>query len=302
MDKPRTLTRKFFWQFICFKTTPASLFPQLTITLFVCAVFVAQANPLPLIELDPFYIASEKLVVTLTPESAVVAGTFTFKSKASATNPPDFPNYIWLPVWLPEPAQADTVTKRFWDTFGTNLFNRITAARHETIDLIIGLKATLGAKPIETVDFLGLYHDINLDRLLNRKFIPWDKERKGTLQLLRNHLDPEFCCLVFPIVSDLGLTQKSLPLAVQYHQPLVVSGKERKFYYVPMFKDLPEDISTLDTNIYRISLTVATNCQAQVTVNGNHYDLRPGQSLTISPKHLSAIRATVTADSLPVKP
>ncbi|MEI8289281.1 MAG: hypothetical protein WCH99_07395 [Verrucomicrobiota bacterium] len=281
---------------------PTSLFPQLTITVLLCAVFVTQANPLPLPELDPFYIASEKLVVTLTPESAVVAGTFTFKSKAAETNPPDFPNYIWLPVWLPEPDQADAATKRFWETFGTNLFNRVTAARQSTMDGILGLKATLGGKPIETMDFLGLYHGINLDRLLNKNIIPLGKDRKGTLQLLINHLDPEFCCLVFPIVSDQELTQRSLPLAVQYRQPLVVGGKEQKFYYVPIFKDLPKDLSTLDTNTFSITLTVATNCQAQVTANGNHYDLRPGQSLTISPKNLSAIRATVTADSVPVKP
>jgi len=292
----------FFWQYNRHLKMRASTFTWLAISMLLCGALMGQANPLPLTELDPVYIASEKLVVTLTPESAVVAGTFTFKSKDSETNPSDFPTYVWIPIWLPEPDQADAATALFWQTFGTNLLNQVKPAHHETMERIIGLKATLGDKPIETVDFFGLYHSVNLDRLLNRNIIPWGKERKGALQLLRNSLDPEFCCLVFPIVGDQGLTQKSLPFAVHYRQPLAVSGKGRKFYYVPMFKDLPNDISTLDTNTYSISLTVATNCQAQVTANGSHYDLRAGQSLMISPKHLSAIRATVTADSLPVKP
>ncbi|MEI8289914.1 MAG: hypothetical protein WCH99_10610 [Verrucomicrobiota bacterium] len=270
----------------------------LTISWMLCAVFVAQANPIPFLnsELAPVYIASEKLVVTLAPEAAVMTGTFTFQSKDSATNPPEFPARTWLPIWLPETDQADAATKSFWETFGTNLLNQVKTNHLETMRQIIGLKATLGGKPIETVDFFGLYHGINLDRLLNRNIFALGKERKSALLLLRKYLDPEFCCLVFPIVSDQELTQKKLPLVVQYRQPLAVSGKERKFYYVPAFKDLPENISTLDTSSYSITLTVATNCQAQVSVNRDHYELRPGKSLTLSLSHLTAIRATVNAD------
>ncbi len=104
-----------------------SIVMRFSFVISMLAGTVACANPVLLPPALKAYIASEKVVISITPTNAAFTATFTFRSDAEAalmagTSSP--PASVDLPIWFPEDRIGNTTVARFWAAFEKDAWNR----------------------------------------------------------------------------------------------------------------------------------------------------------------------------------
>ena len=246
------------------------------IALLFCAT--AKANPvaMALPAADRLYMASEHLSASISQDTAELKGTFTFQYRQDTWSPGK-PSFVMLeiPIWFPDSDPKDPVVAGFWKAFRKDYGIRITPQTREAFEKGIGLHVTLGTDAVPVEEFWSL------TTTNSRHWVPeeWQQETG-------------FCCLVFRFYfnNDSDLTQK--PLSISYRQPLVHADGTAKFFYLPVFQNLPKHASTADTNHYSITIAAQQGCSLTVTSGEQKSRVEARQTVTFSPRHHQPIRVT----------
>jgi len=109
----------------------------------------------------------------------------------------------------------------------------------------------------------------------------------------KNWEQPGWKVLLFDFFVSPNVIESATPVTISYRQPLIRSIGTWDFVYVPVFAHLPKGISTSNTNRYSITLKADPYCDLTVTNGEFSTVLLSGQCITLSPKDLQAIHATV---------
>lgn len=269
----------------------------LLITFGFC--LLARGNPVPRPVLTNAYIASEQLIVTISPTEARFVGTFTFKV------PGEFPKWkkrppaagITVPVWFPLTNQDNPNIEVFWRllTHGRALpppHYLIGYGRRPGLDDLyndeIGLKAEIGKIAVRTTSFSTTPPEMDTP----------DREIYG-FHWWRSVQEPDFHILRFFIPLFPQVFTKGDPVRICYRQPLLNADGNRRFFYAPVLQNLPAGVVSTDTNVYAITLETTPECELAVSYGDQHFTVSRGHRLTLAPKHFQPIRALVTPCSNP---
>jgi len=276
----------------------------LSVSVAVCA------NPVVLPPRLKAYIGSEKLVVTFTPTDATFTATFSFRSDEGAyqwsgTRPR--PALVALPIWFPENGADDPIVARFWRTFRKDHCNLLTtnATARDVFDDSIKLKVRIGEHELSTEREIGQFWAFPDYTAISAEHA--ERFDKWTQQMLKQFFagqpydrlmseapvesrEPGFYCLVLTFSDSSGFVQERTPVRVTYRQPLARANGEGRFFYVPIFDNLPKNASTDNTNRYSITL-VAAGCTVEVGSGDQQVTIKDGREFTIAPQHLQPIRA-----------
>jgi hypothetical protein len=259
------------------------ILPSLSL-LLVCLNVHANPIALSLPSTDRVYIGSEHLSVNVSSEEAKLNGVFTFNYSPEAwgAERETQPISIKIPVWLPESGSDDPSVEAFWRAFQKDGLNHVTAANADVFAKAVGLRVSIGDQPLPVASFYAFsYGNTNAWAPLN-----WQQ--------------PGYCCLVF-LYNELppALVQDKMPVAISYRQPLLSVEGQKRFFYLPDFKNLPENKSTADFNKYSIELSANMNCTLDLTHGPRHYTVVPGKTIVLGPKSQQAIRAVVKRPGIP---
>ena len=226
---------------------------------------------------DRLYMASEHLSASISPEVAELRGTFTFQYRQDAPAPGQR-SFVMLeiPIWFPEADPDDASVAAFWKAFPKDQVTAVEPQTRAVFEQAVGLRASLAGEPLRVEQFSTLTSTNRWQRWAPRE---WQQEAG-------------FCCLVFRfyIQDDSVLTKK--PLAISYRQPLVHGGGLARFFYLPVFENLPKGASTADTNRYSITIAARSGCSLTVRSGEQMSRVEAGQNVTFSPRHHQPIRAT----------
>lgn len=248
-------------------------------TLGFCAL--ARGNPLAsaLPAADRLYMASEHLVASISPNAAELNGTFTFQYRPDVPTPGQ-KSFVMLelPIWFPEVHSQDPAVAGFWKSFPKDGVTEVTPQTRAAFEKAVGLRAFLGGDPLSVKQFSKLTSTNSRQRWASRE---WQQEAG-------------FCCLVFRfyIQDDSALTKK--PLTISYRQPLLKGNGVGKFFYLPVFQNLPKGASTAETNHYSITVVAEPGCSLAVSSGDQKSTVEAGHSIIFSPRHHQAIRAVAT--------
>jgi hypothetical protein len=238
----------------------------------------ARANPIALAlpASDRIYLASEHLTATVSPDVAELQGTFTFQYRQDVPAP-GRPSFVMLeiPIWFPEADPEDPAVAAFWKAFPKDEVTEVTPQMRTTFEQAIALRVGLGNKSLRVEQFSTLTSTNSRQRWAPRE---WQQE-------------VGFCCLVFRFYfkDDSALTKK--PLTISYRQPLVHADRGGRFFYLPVFQNLPKGASTADTNRYAITIAAHQGCSLVVTSGDRTFAVKAGHSIALSPRHYQPIRA-----------
>ncbi len=250
--------------------------------IFVSFMFcaVARGNPvaLALPATDRIYMASEHLAAIVSPDVAELKGTFTFQYRQDVGSPGQR-SFVMLeiPIWFPDSDPKDPTVAGLWKAFRKDAGpTQITPQTRAAFEKGVGLRVALGGEAIPVEEFSTLTSTNSRQR-----WAPHDWQQEAG-----------FCCLVFRFYfkDDSALTQK--PLTISYRQPLLHADGLAKFFYLPVFENLPKAASTADTNRYSITVAARPGCSLTVSSGDKKSRVEAGQSMTISPRHHQPIRAT----------
>ena len=246
----------------------------------------ALANPVAPPEFKT-YLDSEKLVATISPTDATFVATFMFRSDEdiSRMSRERSENVtVNLTIWLPEDGVDDPLPRRF-PPFNDNRVPLIleNGVYREPVDTTIRLKVR-GQSP-ET------------NPLSRDYYIHSAEHRRGDLVLTakESFLDPYFYKLVTSFSVPSSVVKNHDPLTFSYKSPLVRQNEEGLFYYVPFFDNLPDRISTADTNRYAITIAATPDCSLTVRTGGRTITVNGGQRITLAPQANEPIRATASS-------
>jgi hypothetical protein len=128
--------------------------------LLVVFCVAVSGNPLPMPPENNVFIASERLEVKLAPMEAVINATFTFASNAPTELDDHSTTFIELPIWLPNQNATNALVAAFWETFGWNLFNRITPERRTAFEKAVGLKVLVEKREIPVDTFVTICKNV----------------------------------------------------------------------------------------------------------------------------------------------
>jgi len=225
-------------------------------------------------------------------------------------------------LWLPALKPGDPFLEKFWRLFhrhGSDYFcdNPLDESAFENS---IALRVRCNNPAL-----LPMYVPLNENSLRRGWFA--DSQQRGSSGFFRlitamNRPDfitedeapkwgfePGFCDLSVMCWLSADAVTNHYPLTVSYQHPLVHSGGEGRFFYIPNFDNLPPTISTTDTNRYSITIRATQDCTLTVTtgekliipppklVKSGHLTIdqkitvQGGQSVTLAPQHLRPIRA-----------
>jgi hypothetical protein len=101
-----------------------------------------------------------------------------------------------------------------------------------------------------------------------------------------------YSCVMFGFNLEPRLIRDASHVTISYRQPYLRKDGEARLVYIPIFENLPKDISTTDTNHYSITFATEKDCSAVVTTCEQQLTAQPGQSVTVAPKHYQTIRVT----------
>ena len=264
------------------------------LTLFITFMFclLARGNPVPGAVLTNAYIASERLVVTLSPAEAKFVGTFTFKV------PGGFPKWTkgppWagmaIPVWFPERNDENPNVAEFWGVLRRGglrpmylLAPDLAPSLSKVYKDTVGLTVHVGELPYKVGSFDPLPRELDTP---GREYFGF--------QWWRGVQETGFCILRFQVTLSEEVFAKARPVRISYRQPLLNVNGDRRFYYAPILDHLPAEIRSTDTDIYAISLEATPDCELAVSYGDQHFNVAGGQNLTLAPKHFQPIRAIVT--------
>lgn len=251
-----------------------------TLIVFLLCV-TAKGNPRVAPPSLPIYLASEQLVVTISPVDARVEGTFRYQHPAYLKQSEKSANVsLELPVWFPEQSEDPSIEK-FWKDFKEG-YNRITVGKGEVLDRVLSLRIFIGKDQIRVHDFEVLPKN----DLKNRK-IPQEFH------------EPGFRCLLFRFGDS--VIRHGSPVTISYRQPHSSSNGENRFFYLPAFDNLPKGISTADTNRYSVKFAVTAGCMLTFTNGEQKSMVEAGGSVMLSPIHHQAIRGIVRPQPNKVK-
>jgi hypothetical protein len=239
----------------------------------------AHANPVvPDAPLDAF-ISSEKLAVTIEPAEASFNGTFTFKTAGHLSSIEQTVSVmrVQIPIWFPaDPRQSSSIAA-FWKAIDQTQYSYlIDSTSKNAIEQAVELKVVVDKRSLQATDLV-----ISGRGGYGYTIIPKGWRESGYHVLL-------FTFMVSPRIIDNGA-----PVTISYRQPLLRSDRNSSFVYVPIFENLPKGVSLSETNRYSITLIAAPNCELAVTNGLFKTRVEPGRDVTLSPKHLQAIRVTV---------
>jgi hypothetical protein len=256
------------------------------------AGITARANPVPATSIQAvnLYMASENLRVTISPTDAVFNASFIFKSDPSPNT--NWPITIQLPIWFPQNSTEDMSVAEFWATFDKERQNTVATTREKRVfDRAIGLNISAGNRRLmagHPDSFIAASTNWWPENVTAPLYPPFfDGVSREELQ------SPGYGVLVIVISSDSDITLHGLPVAMTYRQPLVRSEGEGHFFYLPIFDNLPENISTADTNRYSITLAATPECSLTITAGSNKVTVARGQSVTLGPERHTPIQAVV---------
>src|ERR1017187_2535480 len=251
------------------------------ILLFVSA---ASGNPIPGPMGAHVYLSSEHLEITVSQTDAVFKATFTFSAQDLKGSDKDLQQtFMQLPIWFPQQKSDDSSVTGFWSAFGTNALNAIRPKYKDAFEKAVALKVFFGKRPMPVNGFAMLYQDGD-----QRPF-QFFKQR-GWEPFLESQ-EPGFCGLLFHIDGMDELVESHVPAVVSYRQPLLENHREGRFFYLPFFENLPESLSTTNTNRYSVALT-ASGCSLTITTGQQNFKVADGHSVTLAPQNRQAIRAT----------
>ncbi len=234
------------------------------------------------------YISSEHLSVTVSSNAATFEGTFTFAAQdLNDFNKETQQTFMELPIWFPQQVSDDPTVTAFWNAFGANMLQSLNPLTTNAFEKAIGLKIVFKKQLMSLRRGFFMFYQGGNQRPFMFFFL---KEQK----IFREIEDPGFACLVFSVDGLGEVAQSHAPVIVSYRQPLLKTKGQGRVFYLPIFENLPKDISTTDTNRYSITLTAATDCSLTVTNGKRRFKVRAGHSLTLAPEAHQAIRAVVT--------
>lgn len=251
---------------------------------------LASGNPIPGPVGAHVYISAERLEVIVSATEATITGSFVFSAQDLKASDADVrQTFMQLPVWIPQGSSNDPSVANFWGAFHTNIYNIIRPTNKAAFDNAIGLKVLSEKQAMPVNAFIMLYQGGD-----QRPFEYFVLEQQ---RLFRANPEPDLCCLVFR-VDGLGESiQKRVPVEVSYRQPLLRGEKTSHFYYLPIFENMPKEVSTTDTNRYSITLTAAKGCELTITNGQERFKIKAGHSVSIAPQNRQAIRAVVARSS-----
>jgi hypothetical protein len=260
------------------------------------AGITARANPVaatPVDELVNIYMASETLRVTISPTDAVFNASFIFKPDHKP--PENVPVVVRLPIWFPQNSTEDFSVAEFWATFGKENEDGVSTAREKRVfDRAIGLNISAGNRQVMAghPDFFIAtptnWGPDNVTAPLELRDPPFFEDvPRAELQ------SPGYVILVMVVWSDSDTVLNGKPVTMTYRQPVVRSRGEGHFFYLPIFENLPRDISTADTNHYSITMAAAPGCSLAITAGNKKVMVASSQSVTLGADRDRPIRAVV---------
>jgi hypothetical protein len=256
------------------------------------AGITTRANPVvatPASEIPAnIYMASENLRVTISPTDAVFNASFTFKPDHTPYN--KVPVGIWLPIWFPQNSTEDLSVAEFWATFDKEdeAGDVVATAREKRVfDQALRLNISAGNRRLVANYFRPMpatWAQGN-PNWINPRFF----ERAPGPEFQ----SPGFSMLVIGVWSDPDAVLSGKPVTTTYRQPLVRSKGDGHFFYLPIFDNLPENISTADTNHYAITLAATPECSLTITAGPKKVTVARGQSVTLGAERRQPIQAVV---------
>jgi hypothetical protein len=244
----------------------------------------ARANPsVPLA--DTVYMSSERLTVIIGPTEAEFRGTFTFRSAGPVSDDGEHAS-LAVPIWFPARAQKSNPSiAAFWSMFNSDYHSLVSTKEKEMVEKTLGLKAYIDKKEF---------------RAENLFISGWPANHES---VPKNWEQPGWKVLRFDFTVSPNVIEDATPVIISYRQPLIRDIGKWEFVYVPVFAHLPKGISTSNTNRYSITLTADPYCDLTVTNGEFNTVLLSGQRITLTPKDLQAIHATVLPRrTIPVLP
>jgi hypothetical protein len=251
------------------------------------------ANPSVKVMRTHAYLSSERVAVMITQTGAQVRATFTFRFN------PDRLDYvkeaglvgIEVPIWLPDNDPENPALTHFWDTFGSRFRQGIARNNRQCFYDTLAFSAMLRSRHLETEAGLKSWSS-HLDDARGSRIFAREMQRPEFVTFR-----PEGAACFVVVMTCPGVELREYPLTVSYRQPLVKTPKDRRFVYLPSFQDLPQGVTTADTNRYAIVVGAAAGCPLRVTNGDESYELVPGQEVLLSPRHFQPIRAILVAGS-----
>ncbi|MDB6108310.1 MAG: hypothetical protein JWR69_60, partial [Pedosphaera sp.] len=208
----------------------------------------AAGNPFAAI---PTYMASEQLSVSIAKSEARFVGDFVFRRAVIVRTEQDSRVVFQIPIWFPEQNPDDKSVAAFWETFQKDtshvvptervrwLRPEVAAEMRKTLKRAIDLKVVVGKQEVPVTQF---------------SIFTANTKRVGIPQAWK---ESGFCCVIFSFGVEPSLIRDATRVTISYRQPYLRKDSEARLFYVPIFENLPRDISTADTNHYAITFTTA---------------------------------------------
>jgi hypothetical protein len=278
---------------------------RLILVIAFASYFSALANPVPQPCITNLYIASERLVIAISPAGAHLQGAFSFRLPDVLPYSPHSKRRprasILIPIWLAERNDTDPAVASFWQALDLE-----PGSKRRTGFSIWG-NTTLSNAFVEAVGLRTVFHRFTVPSNFFQttpKDIPTNSAeyvlnlfRFGELQ------EPGFHLLRCGFsYTPQGFGRDDV-VTLSYRQPLAEVNGEKRFFYAPLFYNLPPGVVTTNTSIYSITLKAASDCDLTVSQGDREFTVAGGQSATIAPERMQKLLVTVKSRSnLSVQP
>jgi hypothetical protein len=251
------------------------------------------ANPRVRVLRTHAYLSSERVAVTISQTGAQVRATFTFQFDPDRLDHVKEAGLVGIevPIWLPDNDVENPAVAQFWDTFGRRFRQGIDQNNRHCFYDTLAFSAMLRSRHLETEAGVKCWSS-HLDDPRGSRIFAQEMQRPEFVTFR-----PEGAACFVVVMACPGVELRQSPLTVTYRQPLVKTPKDRRFDYLPSFQDLPQGVSTADTNRYAIVVSAAAGCSVRVTNGDERYEVAPGRNILLSPRHLQPIRAILASGS-----
>ena len=208
----------------------------------LCALgctLLMQANPRVVSFPGRAYLSSERLLIGLSAEEAIVSGSFTFRFE------PDDPGplrerriALQVPVWIPAESEHDPTVKPFWRAFGDGVFaGGITDNNRGPFQAALHFLARLNDQPLR-VETLQAY-----SRLTNPVAVRWNWYWLRDQAEFQAFAADDIGCVIVHMVLGCSALLNETPVTVIYRQPLAETADGHLFVYLPMFQEFPSRLT-----------------------------------------------------------